>query len=167
MVVLVPGTRRAPGRGVSPTGISRVWRWLVVMGSYRGCWVATRAVGWTDAQPGVDPGVEPTREPGQKPAPGHGWDAAKRGGLPDRVLRRLRAQGERRGLAGGDDQTGGGSVGVEMGHVVLVQLRQGVPGQLVRVLRRTREEDLVAGVRRQGELGLAWQLGQVLVRQCE
>src|SRR6266511_4950531 len=73
---------------------------------------------------------------------GTGNRLAQRGGLPDRVLRRLRAQGERRGLAGGDDQTGGGSVGVEMGHVVLVQLRQGVPGQLVRVLRRTREEDL-------------------------
>src|SRR5439155_3827390 len=49
------------------------------MGSYQGCWVATGAVGWTRAQPGVDPGVEPTREPGQEPAPGHGREAAERG----------------------------------------------------------------------------------------
>src|SRR6266516_1913802 len=56
MVVLVPGTRRSPGREISPTGIFRVWRGLVVMGSYQGCWVAARAVGWTGAQPGRDRG---------------------------------------------------------------------------------------------------------------
>src|SRR4051812_24426447 len=56
MVVLVAGTRRSPGRGVSPTGIFRVWRRLVVMGSCQGCWVATRAVGWAGAQPGRDRG---------------------------------------------------------------------------------------------------------------
>src|SRR5438067_6792238 len=56
MVVLVPGTRRSPGREISPTGIFRVWRWLVVMGSYQGCWVATRAVGWAGPQLGSDRG---------------------------------------------------------------------------------------------------------------
>ena len=48
---------------------------------------------------------------------------------------------------------------------MLRQLRHRVPGQLVRVLRRTAEVDLVAGVGGQGELGFAWELGQVLMRQ--
>jgi hypothetical protein len=48
---------------------------------------------------------------------------------------------------------------------VLVELRQGVPDQLVRVFLRAGEEDLVSAVRGQGQLGVARQPGEVLVGQ--
>src|SRR3954454_2567104 len=87
MVVLVSGTRRSPGRGVSPTGISRVWRRLVVMGSYQGCWVPQRAVGWTRAQPGLDwgcnrPGNRGKNRPRVRLGWEYGWEAGQR--LADR-----------------------------------------------------------------------------------
>src|SRR5256885_10899096 len=89
MVVLVPGTRRPPGGEISPTGIFRVWRRVVVMGSYQGCWVATQGC-WVDGRAtGARPGVEPPRESGQEPTPGHscgGWS----GGLVQSVSGRGR-----------------------------------------------------------------------------
>ena len=92
-----------------------------------------------------------------------GWRIAR--ASPTIGARRPGAQGERRGFPGGDDEAGGGGVGVQVGQVVLVEFGHGVPGELVGVLRRAGEEDLVAGVRGQRQLGVAGQLGEVLVGQ--
>src|SRR6266536_5221496 len=72
---------------------------------------------------------------------GAGDGLAQRGGLPDDRQGWARAHGERRGFPVGDHEPAGGGVRVQVAEVVLVELRQGVPSQLVRVLRAAVEED--------------------------
>jgi hypothetical protein len=76
---------------------------------------------------------------------------AQRGRLADQRLGWVGAQRERDCFLPGDNEPGRGAMHVHVGQVVLVEFRQGVAGQLVRVLGRAGEEHLVAGVRGQCE----------------